>query len=450
MARLKVENESILKIIALFSDGASIDEIFHSIAIPKRTLQRHLASMVRSGYVHAVGNGRSRRYLLGQQQIILPDTESNLIPLSPIAQKLQEEVQGPIQARKPVSYNREFLDHYRPNVTFYLSKQTRQHLLKLGKTDGLRPAGTYARQIFSRLLVDLSWNSSRLEGNTYSLLDTERLLKLSQFPEGKNLKEARMILNHKDAIEFLVDSAQEIGINKRTFLTLHAFLSYDLLGDLEECGRLRTCSIAIGKSVYQPLSTPQVLEECFQQILDTANAIQDPFEQAFFLMCHLPYLQPFIDVNKRVSRIGANIPLILNNLCPLSFVDVPEKTYVNGLLAIYELNRVDLFREVFIWAYERSALRYSITKKELGEPDPLRIRYRDLMTTVISKIVRDLMSKKEANDCIQDYALKEVPQEDRLGFIENVKKDVYNLHEGNIARHKLKPTEFEAWRLYWR
>ena len=92
---------------------------------------------------------------------------------------------------------------------------------------------------------------------------------------------------------------------------------------------------------------PQLIEECFRQLLDKAALIPDPFEQAFFALVQLPYLQPFLDVNKRVSRLAANLPLIRANLCPLSFVDVPIHAYVDGLLGVYELNRIELLRDVF-------------------------------------------------------------------------------------------------------
>ena len=99
-------------------------------------------------------------------------------------------------------------------------------MFELGKTDGNRPAGTYARQIYSRLLIDLSWNSSRLEGNTYSLLETERLLELGEVAEGKNRRETQMILNHKAAIEFIVDMAGEVDINRYTILNIHVYYPY--------------------------------------------------------------------------------------------------------------------------------------------------------------------------------------------------------------------------------
>jgi Fic family protein len=145
-----------------------------------------------------------------------------------------------------------------------------------------------------------------------------------------------MLLNHKAAIEILVEQADEIGFNRYTILNLHALLSDNLLPDSQACGRLRTIPVGITKTVYHPLAVPRLLEECFQHILDTAAAIANPFEQSFFAMVHLPYLQPFEDVNKRVSRLAANIPFIRHNLCPLSFVDVPEQAYIDGILGVYE------------------------------------------------------------------------------------------------------------------
>ena len=146
-----------------------------------------------------------------------------------------------------------------------------------------------------------------------------------------------MILNHKEAIEFLVDSAGEIGFNRRTILNLHALLANNLLADPMATGRLRRIAVGIEKSVFHPLEAPQLIEECFDQILATAAAIKDPFEQALFVMAQLPYLQPFDDVNKRVSRLAANIPLIKANLTPLSFTEVPVVTYTDAVLGVYEL-----------------------------------------------------------------------------------------------------------------
>ena len=167
-----------------------------------------------------------------------------------------------------------------------------------------------------------------------------------------------MILNHKAAIELLIEGADEVGFNAFTFKNLHAVLSQDLMRDPQASGRLRRRAVEISGTVFYPAALPQVIEDCFEKLLSKAADIPDPFEQAFFLMVQLPYLQPFEDVNKHVSRIGANIPLIKHNLCPLSFIDVPEHAYVEGNLGVYELNEVDLLRDVFVWAYERSCQRY--------------------------------------------------------------------------------------------
>ena len=116
--------------------------------------------------------------------------------------------------------------------------------------------------------------------------------------------------------------------------------------------------------LFHPLGIPELIEECLHQLLSKASAIRDPFEQAFFVMVQLPHLQPFDDVNKRVSRLAANVPLIRANLVPLSFEDIPRDLYTAALLGVYELNRMELLRDVFLWAYRRSAARFGIRQSE--------------------------------------------------------------------------------------
>ncbi len=455
------ELNAVLQAVGRFPAGASVEEIAGALTIqlPHRTLQRRLALLAEWGRIAVEGRGRGTRYRLPVPVGVAPVARAPqeavvrgevYIPIGPEAEAVKQAVRKPIQERRPVGYNRAFLDAYRPNKTFYLPAEIRQRLFDVGRSpDGERPAGTYARQILGRLLIDLSWNSSRLEGNTYSLLETERLLELGEAAEGKDALETQMILNHKAAIEFLVESAEEAGFNRYTILNLHALLSNNLLADPGACGRLRTIPVGIAKTVYHPLELPQLVEECFRQVLDTAAAVSDPFEQAFFSLVHLPYLQPFEDVNKRVSRLAANLPLIRENLCPLSFVDVPEHAYIDGLLGVYELNRVELLRDVFVWAYERSCARYS-ARQSLGEPDPFRLRYRPLVAETVADIVRGRMDKKSAAASIKQRASQDVSPEEAARFIEVVETEVMSLHEGNIARYRLRPSEFAAWRETWR
>ena len=164
----------------------------------------------------------------------------------------------------------------------------------------------------------------------------------------------------------------------------------------------------------------------------------------------LPYLQPFLDVNKRVSRLAANLPLICGNLCPLSFVDVPTRAYVDGLLGVYELNRTELLRDVYCWAYERSSARYSVIRQSLGEPDPFRLRHRSLIAETIRSVVAGRMDRTAAGVHIRRRAAEALPSEERSRFIELVETDLMNLHEGNLARARLSPSEFEAWKAGWR
>lgn len=452
------DTTAILQALSGFPNGASIDELLAvlELTFSRRTLQRRLNDLVGQNKVITEGQARARRYKItnqGSQRSTSGREEvfaEEVLPLSDAGKLVQDSVCQPIQKRQPVGYVRSFLDSYRPNESFYLSADIRGHLMKVGHPLGADlPAGTYVRQIFNRVLIDLTWNSSRLEGNTYSLLETERLLYAGEDPEGKSPQETQMIINHKAAIELLVEQADEIGFNRYTICNLHALLSDNLLADPTAGGRLRLRPVGITNSTFFPLEGPQVIEECFQQVLDTAEAINDPFEQAFFAMVHLPYLQPFEDVNKRVSRLAANIPLIRRNLSPISFVEVPVRTYINGLLGVYELNNVDLLRDVFIWAYERSSARYAAAQESLGEPDPFRMRYRTVLMHTVSEIVKSLIDKKRASIHIVHRA-QSLPESDRLRFAEVVQIELISLHEGNIARYRLRPSEYKAWREVWR
>ena len=433
-------------------DGWRIGEIEKALAgqglsFNRRTLQRRLARLEKAGRILIARAGRATIYL----PIVTTEksTEANDgIFLSIAAQEIQNQISRPLSARQPVNYQRKFIDSYQPNVTWYLPAATRNHLKDIGRRIGIDyAAGTYIRQILDRLLIDLSWASSRLEGNTYSLLETERLIAFGEAAPGKTPFETQMVLNHKAAIEFLVDAVDEIGFDRRTILNLHALLSDNLLGNPSASGRLRAIPVGIGKSVYEPLAVPQLIDEIFSQILDTVVDISDPFEQAFFVTLHLPYLQPFEDVNKRVSRLAANIPLIHHNLCPLSFMDVPDDLYINGLLGVYELNRIELMRDVFVWTYERSCNRYQVIRHTLGEPDPFRLRYRKALIDCVGEAIRQVGRGNaiDTEEVLLHLAKDMVPENDRAQFLKITKEEIAALHEGNFARYRLRPAEYNDW-----
>ncbi|UKJ06576.1 Fic family protein [Solitalea lacus] len=372
----------------------------------------------------------------------------SLIPLSESGEQVRERVTAPLQKRKPVGYRREFIESYRPNIDSYLTLKEKMKLAAIGQAAGDQPAGTYARQILNRLLIDLSWNSSRLEGNTYSLLDTERLIEQGETDETKSALEAQMILNHKDAIEFMVETATEIGFNSFTVRNVHAMLANNLLSDPEAPGRLRIIPVGITGSVFTPLAIPQLISEFFELILAKASEINNPFEQSFFIMVHLPYLQPFDDVNKRVSRLSANIPFIKSNFSPLSFTDVPDDIYTQGMVGVYELNDISLLKDVFMWGYERSAARYAVVRQSLGEPDPFRLKYRNQIRETINTIIAGTLNSKMAAEHIRVRAT-DFPVEDQAPFIEAVETELLALHDGNFARYRVSPKEFKHWRDNW-
>ena len=430
--------------------GMSIREIRSGLEmkIEPRTLARRLALLVETNKIVREGRGRATRYQ-GSGEGDTADTQWSKgarIPLSEAGAEIAEAVGRSLVQRSPVSYRREFLDAYEPNRTSYLPPDTRAELARIGRPGGEpQPVGTYARRILDRLLIDLSFHSSRLEGNTYSLLETQRLIERGRLAHGHDAEESQMILNHKAAIEFLVESVGELAVDRLTILNLHALLAENLLGDPAAEGRLRKGPVAIGGSPYLPNAVPQTIEECFNQLALVASRIADPFEQCFFLLVQIPYLQPFEDANKRVSRLAGNIPLIRGGLSPLSFVDVPREEYTSGLLGVYEFNRVELLRDVFVWSYKRSARRFAAIRDSLGSPDEFRLRFRAEIKEIVGEIIRGVIPPTKFIAFTERWARDRLPPAERARFETVIEAELVGLHEGNFARYRVTPAQFEAW-----
>jgi len=423
----------------------------------RRKLQRRLQKLVFAKRLSVLGETSLRVYKITADMQVVPKVEglslfgdvhdSELyVSLSAEGSLVRDQIRMPLMHRSPVGYQREFLEVYQPGQTFYLSESLRRQLHEMGRMAGNEPpAATYARDLLSRLLVDLSWASSRLEGNTYSRLDTQNLIEFGQVANGKDAIETQMILNHKAAIEMLIEGGDEFGFDGFTFKNIHAVLSQDLMRDPQSSGRLRRRTVEISGTVYYPAAMPQVIEENFEHLMNKLRAIPDPFEQAFFLMVQLPYLQPFEDVNKRVSRIGANISLFKNRLCPLSFIDVPERAYVEGTLGVYELRKVDLLRDVFVWAYERSCQRYLAITQVMAKPDALKMKYREALIQAVQEVV--IGKLKPEKELFEKVASKMVNGKDLEVFTHMLAQALSQLHEGNIARYRLRRKQYLAWAL---
>ena len=463
------EFEQLYSLITQYRQGLGIDDLLTALNLSKskRTLQRRLAGMVAEQRIWSVGSGPATRYVAfapsttsGAVSAIAPHIAPNYrlespvatypgnklsISLSTDAEEIRAHVSQPRHKRKPVGYNIEFLEQYHPNQTAYLPESLRVQLHSMGLSPARQtPAGTFARDILNRLLIDLSWASSQLEGNTYSWLDTERLIAHGQAADDKDALETQMILNHKAAIEYLVHNSEQVGINRETIIALHALLADGLMVDPLSVGRLRNHPVGIGGSVYLPLAMPQGIDELFGIILQMADEITDPFEQSFFLMVHLPYLQAFADVNKRVSRLAANIPLIRHNLCPLTFIDVPQQLYVDALLGVYELNRIELLRDVYVAAYERACQQYLAVRHEMIQPDTFRLRYRQALSDTIRQLIQGSLVVNEQN--ISRHLPASVADTDRPRFMTLVQEEFKTLHAGNAIRFGIRPLIFEEWK----
>ena len=232
--------------------GAGRDAIRKGVArdVSETTVWRALKRLVDEGRLEVSGKGRATGYQIAGASVV------------------RAHLSTPYNRRPPVTYRPEFLDAYVPGKTWYLPEADRVRLLEAGRPQGGEiPAGTYARRILEQLLVDLSWASSRMEGNTYDILQTERLIRFGEEVEGKDRKEALMILNHKEAIQYVVDNLDEVGLRRPDLFSLHALLSDGLLADPAMSGRLRAMPVGSSHSSYRPLDDAVTITEEFDILL---------------------------------------------------------------------------------------------------------------------------------------------------------------------------------------
>lgn len=421
---MPLTDQAILDYIAAHP-GAGREDIRRHIApdASPPTIWRALKRLVDEDKLEVTGRARATGYVLAGAAVV------------------RAHLQTPYTRRKPATYRKEFLDRYIPNRTFYLGEADRQRLHEAGKpVPPPLPAGTYARRILEKLLVDLSWASSRMEGNTYNILETERLIRFGEEASGKDRKEAVMILNHKEAIQYIVDNLAVIAVSRRDLCDIHALLAGGLLADPGMAGRLRLMPVGISHSSYSPPGDRFEIEEEFRILIEKAAAIAEPFEQSFFLLVHIPYLQAFADVNKRTSRIASNIPLLKADLAPMSFLAMNDRDYMDGLIGIYELNNVSLLRDAHIDAYLASAENYRVLRAEVETPEKAALAYRDFVRRAVRRCVLDW--KAFLPDHVTAMAAEAgIPDADRQEVVNYVGREFHGLHEGNVIRYRLRPED---------
>lgn len=394
-ATLPPRHKALLRHVLAAGLPVAPSELEWTLKVSRPTINRDLRDLLAASLLEKRGDGRSTRYLAttaaGAALRALPtgsqtSVAAGALPWSMAAQSLVEALRAPLGTRTPVGYDSGFVNSYIPNQSSLLPPRLATDLYNASRSQHQQPAGTYAREVLEQLLIDLSWSSSRLEGNNKSLLDTKELFELGQ-QAGPLDEDTLMLLNHKSAIEFMVDAVPTEGITAPVIVDLQAKLMRDLLRDARDIGSIRRRVVNIDGSVYSPSSIPSLLEETLNAIVDKVRNIRNPVEAAFFLWVNLAYLLPFADGNKRTSRLSANMPLMLYNCAPLSFLDVERSDYATAMLGVYEQRNVAAAADLFEFIYRRSIQKYSVLRASLSAPDPIRTKYRQTLNELMQFVV---------------------------------------------------------------
>lgn len=310
------------------------------------TLKRMIAAGIKAGDIVAEGKARATRYRLSPQaQLLMPLNLDTYFALEVDERQVQS------------SYNFELINGLLAETRLFsdkeqvhldaLQEEFRQHISELTDNE--------YRKEMERLGIDLSWKSSQIEGNTYTLLETERLLRESKTAEGKSKEEAVMLLNHKDALSFVLDNPdylKELTVNHLE--DIHQLLTKDLSIDKG----LRRHRVGITGTNYHPLDNEFQIREAMKDACELINSKSNIFEKALLTLVLLSYIQPFSDGNKRTARITSNAILIANNYCPLSFRSVDSIDYKKAMLIFYEQNNLYAFKQIFMEQFEFAVKEY--------------------------------------------------------------------------------------------
>ena len=310
------------------------------------TLKRVIAAGIKAGDIVAEGKARATRYRLSPQaQLLMPLNLDTYFAL----EVDEREVQS--------SYNFELINGLLTETRLFSDKEQahldalqdefRQHVNELTDNE--------YRKEMERLGIDLSWKSSQIEGNTYTLLETERLLRESKTAEGKSKEEAVMLLNHKDALSFVLDNPDYLKeLTVSHIEDIHQLLTKDLSIDKG----LRRHRVGITGTNYHPLDNEFQIREAMRDACELINSKSNIFEKALLTLVLLSYIQPFSDGNKRTARITSNAILIANDYCPLSFRSIDSIDYKKAMLIFYEQNNLYAFKQIFIEQFEFAVKEY--------------------------------------------------------------------------------------------
>lgn len=344
--KLTPRQQDIITII-IAQENASISEIKEHLQenISTPTLNRDLAVLVASDCLMKTGKGRATTYNISPfYKIFAPFENASYFDKDPDAR----------QAKTSFTYD---LFRVLEDAPLFTAQETR--LLENLRQDYQSNIADYPKTLYQkeleRLTIELSWKSSQIEGNTYSLLETERLFREKEEAEGKPKEDATMLLNHKYALDYLLEHK---GIAKELSLKLLEEVHSLLIKDLGVSKNIRSRTVGITGTAYRPLDNEYQIKEALEKMCRIINQKQNGFEKALLAVALISYIQPFEDGNKRTGRMISNALLLEYDVCPLSYRSVDSIDYKKAMLLFYEQNNLSVFKQIFTEQIEFSVKNY--------------------------------------------------------------------------------------------
>lgn len=348
MAQLKLDIKKLVLDYVKANTKSSSKEIYDGlgVAVAYATIKRAITQLLAYNFIIATGKGKATKYEISKSWGLLYPIDSD------------EYFQKEIDERTINSvFNYELITEALTEITLFNDAEL-FHLNTLQEkfTENISKLSVNAyKKEFERLAIDLSWKSSQIEGNTYSLLETEKLLKEKETAAGKTRDEATMLLNHKEALDFILEHPEYLqNITIATIEDIHSILIKELKVDRN----LRNSSVGISGTNYKPLDNAFQIREAMEAMCSIINKRNNIFEKALLCILLISYIQPFADGNKRTARIISNAILINHRYCPISFRTVDSIDYKKAMLIFYEQNNISAFKKIFIEQFEFAVKTY--------------------------------------------------------------------------------------------
>lgn len=318
----------------------AVSQVFNKSS--KATILRDLDALMAEGLIVKSGTTRAAIYDVSVQSKLLDN--------------IDVEAYFADDERKLASnrFNFEIMNHL-SNLLTPKEKQEYGTLNEQYLTNKAKMSLTILHKEFERLTIELAWKSSKIEGNTYTLLDTERLLKEHVSAQGKTKEETQMVINHKTALDYIMENTQQYKeLTVRKIEELHRLL----VQDLGVSYGIRQNLVGIIGTDYKPLDNAFQIKEALEQLVELVNNTENPLEKALITVLMISYIQPFEDGNKRTSRILGNALLLAHDYCPLSYKSVDEVEYKKGIILFYEQNNASYFKKLFLEQYRQAVKKY--------------------------------------------------------------------------------------------